>query len=195
MFDFIRGVVAERSPTRIVVDVGGVGYLLKVPLSTFEKVPPSGEVSLLVHTYVREDRLDLYGFATHDERRLFEMLLNVNGVGPNMALTVLSGSTPAQFRRAVEAGDAAALKTIKGVGEKKAQRLVVELKDTVADLAVAGGPAPTGPEAASEEAVRALESLGLSRARSQKAVAAAAKEVGPDATTEALVREALKRAG
>jgi Holliday junction DNA helicase RuvA len=189
MYEFVRGVVRARDPASCVVEAGGIGYAVSVPLSTFERLPaPGGTATLLLHHVVREDGWRLFGFATEEERRLFRTCLDVPGVGPVTALALLSGMKPADLAAAVAAGDVKALTRVKGVGKKTAERLVVELKDAMKDAAPGGAAAP--PSGPLGEALRALEALGLtpdeaeSRLRRQPADA--------KATVGDLVRRALR---
>ncbi len=199
MIAFLEGRLVEALPTQVVVEVHGVGYEVFIPLSSFDKLPAPGQpVRLLTHLAVREDAHVLYGFATAAERDLFRLLVNhVSGIGPKLALNILSGMSPATFRGAVAAGDVKALSRISGVGRKTAERLVVELRDRV-------GAAGTW-EAASEQralspteqrlndAVLALIALDFKPPEAHEAVRAAQALLGPDATVEELVRAALKR--
>jgi holliday junction DNA helicase RuvA len=196
MYHHLSGKLAHKSPAQIVVDVGGIGYELAVPLSTFEKLPPEGDaVLLLTHLHVRDDGMRLFGFLSHEERELFRMLLTVSGIGPMLAMAVLSGSSVEAVKGAVLAGDAVRLRKIRGIGTKTAERMVLELRDPIARLGVrvSTGSAASG-EFASIDAVSALVSLGFSRARADEAVALARKTLGTQASVEALVREALKSA-
>jgi Holliday junction DNA helicase RuvA len=196
MYHHLSGKLAHKSPTAIVVDVGGVGYELAVPLSTYEKLPAEGEaVHLLTHLHVRDDAVRLFGFLSSPERELFRMLIGVTGIGPMLAMAVLSGTSVESVRSAVLAGDAARLKKIRGVGTKTAERMVLELRDPIVRLGVqAGGPTAQAGELTSLDAVSALVSLGFSRTKADEAIAGARKKLGPDASVEALVREALKSA-
>src|SRR3954463_12201058 len=149
----LRGHILEKHPNRIVVDVNGVGYDVFVPLSTFYGLGESGAaISLRIHTHVREDALLLYGFATLLEQELFERLISVSGIGPKVALAVLSGIEPQELMRAIERGDLARLTAIPGVGKKTSERIVLELKDRLPRAPVAGGggggPAPGAARAA-----------------------------------------------
>ena len=196
MYHHLSGKLAHKSPAQIVVDVGGVGYELSVPLSTYEKLPAEGEtVRLLTHFHVRDDVMRLFGFLSHEERELFRMLLTVSGIGPMLAMAVLSGSSVEAVKSAVLTADSSRLKKIRGIGTKTAERMVLELRDPIARLGVrvSGGEASAG-EFASLDAVSALVSLGFSRTRADEAVAAARKTLGTQASVEALVREALKSA-
>jgi Holliday junction DNA helicase RuvA len=199
MIAFLEGRLVEALPTQVVVDVRGVGYEVLIPLSSFDALPAPGQtVRLLTHLAVREDAHVLYGFATAAERDLFRLLVNtVSGIGPKLALNILSGMTPAAFRGAVAAGDVKTLSRISGVGRKTAERLVVELRDKVG--------AAGAWEAASEQralspadqrvndAVLALVALDFKPPEAHEAVRAAQAMLGENATVEDLVRAALKR--
>ena len=196
MYHHLSGTLMHKSPASIVVEVAGVGYGLTVPLSTFEKLPAEGEqVRLLTHLHVRDDVMRLFGFATGEERELFRMLIGVSGIGPMLALAVLSGMSVDTIKQAVAAGDATLLKTIRGVGAKTAERMVLELRDPIGRLGVPiGGPGVSAGDRTALDAVAALVSLGYSRTKAEEAVALARKKCGADATIEELVREALKGA-
>ena len=176
------------------VDVHGVGYELEAPMSTFYDLPEAGrEVSLFTHYAHKEDSVSLYGFLTEAERRLFRDVQKVSGIGAKIALAILSGATFNQFALLVQAGDAAALTRIPGIGKKTAERIVVELRDRAADLAAgpvagAGGPLPADPLS---EAVIALQQLGYKPAEAQKMAKAAAGEGDP---AESIIRKALQSA-
>jgi Holliday junction DNA helicase RuvA len=193
----LEGVLREKTPTRAVVVTGGVGYEVHLSLSTFAALPDEGKtVALRVHTHVREDALQLFGFHTDLERALFELLIRVNGVGPRLAQALLSGMSPADLVAALGRGDAGALTSVPGVGNKTAQRLVVDLRDRVAGLAEPG-PSPAPPrEAPGEErvseVVSALLNLGTARPRAERAARDALAGQGADAPLELLVRVALR---
>lgn len=196
MYDHLSGKLEHKSVASIVVDVAGVGYELTVPLSTYEKLPKEGsDVKLLTHLHVRDDVMRLFGFASSEERELFRMLIGVSGIGPMLALAVLSGTSVETVKEAVMAGDATLLKTIRGVGAKTAERMVLELRDPIGRLGVwIGAPGVSVGDQTALDAVAALVSLGYSRAKAEEAVARARKKRGADATVEELVREALKAA-
>jgi Holliday junction DNA helicase RuvA len=159
MFESIRGRLVSRSPAHAVVEAGGLGYAVSVPLSTYERLPQKGdEVTLRLHLVVREDEWRLYGFADEEERALFRACLKVSGVGPATALALLSGMAPRDLRAAVSGGDVVALQRVKGVGKKTAERLVVELKDALGSAPRAAGGVPAGPLS---DAAAALVALGL----------------------------------
>ncbi len=182
---------------RLIIEAGGVGYDVHIPLSTYDKLPPVGsETKILTHLQVREDAHILYGFATPEERDLFLLLLNnVSGVGPKLALAILNGSTPVKFRGLVVAGDIAALSKIKGVGKKTAERIIVELRDKVGvSAAWEAASAERGLSAEEQQvndAVLALISLGYKQAEAHKEVRGI-HEKEPKATVEELIKEALK---
>lgn len=193
----VEGTLREKTPTRVVVDVHGVGYELLVPLSTFAALPDEGKtVALRVHTAVREDAIQLFGFATALERAAFELLLKASRVGPRLAQNVLSGIAADVLLDAIRRGDVAALRGVPGVGTKTAERIVVELKDRAAEvsgLAASVGSSAAAAQEPAGQALSALLNLGYARAQAERVVEAAAAEVGPEASLEALIREALRR--
>lgn len=202
----LDGVLREKTPTCIVVDVNGVGYELFVPLSTFLALPDEGKtVSLRVHTHVREDAIQLFGFLTARERALFELLLRASGIGPRLAQSVLSGVAPEQVLDALADGDHATLRRVPGLGQKKAERLVVELRDRAAALRLAfagsgasarrASAAPGTPalEGAAAEALSALLNLGYAKTQAESVIESARGELGAAADVEALLRAALRR--
>ena len=189
----VRGRLVSKEPHEAVVDVGGVGYRVAIPLSTFYRIGETGdEVSLLTHTHVREDTLALFGFLTSGEQALFERLIAVSGVGPKLALSILSGIEAPDLVSALRTSDVARLTRIPGVGKKTAERLVLELKDKVRNLAAAQTPAPAGPAAATkEDLVSALVHLGYSRPEAERGVDRALKEDG-EGRFEDLLRRTLR---
>lgn len=201
MIAWLEGNLRERAPTRIVLDVRGVGYELLVPLSTVETLPDIGKtVSLLVYTAVREDAITLYGFATPLEKELFQLLLKANRVGPRLAQSILSGMEPHRLLQLLREADAKGLKKAPGVGPKLAERIGVELRDEAEKLAgqlgaeIGGGPIVGAPETApDEELLSALVNLGYPRNQAERVVAAALEEAPPEASLEELIRVALKR--
>ncbi len=190
----LEGILIEKAPTRVTVDVGGVGYELSVPLSTFAELPDEGKtIALFVHTHVREDILALYGFATRNERDAFHLLLRANRVGPRLAQTVLSGIAPAALVAAIGEGDVKVLRGVPGIGPKMAERMLVELRDPAAEFAweFGEGTRPGAPEPV-EEAVSALVNLGYPRPQAERTLALAGEEVGEGASIEELIRAALR---
>jgi Holliday junction DNA helicase RuvA len=175
MIAFLRGRVVEKQPNKIIVDIHGVGYEVFVPLSTYYDVgEPPTDVALRIYTHVREDALQLYGFLSELERHLFERLIGISGIGPKLAIAVLSGMDPRDLVAAVQSGNVARLTGIPGVGKKTAERIVLELKDRLAQLAApafAGeSPAAAGPERLRTDLLSALQNLGYHRPQAEKAI-------------------------
>jgi len=196
MIAFVEGTLVEKSPTRIVVEVGGIGYELLVPLSSYDFLPsPGSHCRLLTHDYVREDMHVLFGFATPAERDLFTLLLGISGIGPRLALGALSGLSVREFKAAVAAGDVARLSSISGIGRKTAERIVVELRDRLsageALEAVAGEKAAGEEDHRIRDAVTALVSLGYRQADSRRMVMQALRQADAGENVEDIVRRAL----
>jgi Holliday junction DNA helicase RuvA len=195
MIAFLRGRLLSKTPNQAIVECAGVGYEATISVATFTSLPPQGaEARLHIHTHVREDALALFGFAEPQEKRLFEKLLTISGIGPKLAITVLSGIDTSRLVTAIRGGDHATLTRIPGIGKKTAERVVLELKDKLDDMAVAtpaGAPATNyGP--AGDDALSAMVNLGFARPAAQKAVEAAlAKEPGVAGDFEALFRAAM----
>jgi Holliday junction DNA helicase RuvA len=183
----LRGKLAQKDPARIIVDVNGVGYEVFVPLTTFTSLPePGSEVSIDVHTYVREDLIALYGFSTRRERGIFEKLMTISGIGPKLAVTILSGGSVEDLIGAIKRGDLARLTAIPGVGKKTAERIILELKDKLQEFVAA----PERP-AVEIDVMSALENLGYNRALAESAVKRAADgETNP--SFDALFKRALQ---
>jgi len=197
MIALLRGRLVEKAPSRLIVDVGGVGYDVQVPVSTFfETAEPGAEVELRIHTHVREDQISLYGFGTALEQQLFEHLISVNGIGPKLALGVLSGIEPRELVRAVRTADVGRLTRIPGIGKKTAERVTLELKDklgaaTFDAAAPSAAPVPATGDALKTDVLSALVNLGYQRAAAEKAVEAAmAASTAP--TVEGVLRHALR---
>jgi Holliday junction DNA helicase RuvA len=194
MIAFLRGRVLEKHPNRIVVDVNGVGYELYVPLSTYYEVGDTGaEISLRVHTHVREDALQLFGFLTSLEQLLFERLIGISGIGPKLAIAVLSGIDSRELVASIQRADVARLTRIPGIGKKTAERIVLELKDRLRDVAPADESAaqPPSGDQLRDDLVSALENLGYHRPVAEKAVDAARARNGA-ATFEDALKGALR---
>jgi len=196
MITHLEGELRQARPTSIVVDVGGVGYECVIPLSSFDRLPRKGErVTVLNHLHLREDGMTLFGFMTEEERGLFRMLIGVSGIGPKIAVGILSGISPRNFRSAVRQGSVAMLSAVPGIGKKKAERLIVELKDRIAAIEIEGEDREVPAEGrAGNDAMLALVSLGYSRLEAQKAVHAAMKRLVKTVDAETLIRDALKAA-
>lgn len=193
MFDYISGRLVSKSPTEVTIEAAGIGYRLIIPLSTFENLPDGGEVKLLTSLQVSENEMRLFGFASSSERRAFELLLLVNGIGPGTALKILSSCPIPELVRAVIAGDAQSLMRVRGIGKKLAQRIVLELKEYMAKAALAE-PALAGAQVqkTAVDAVLALIKLGYTRTSAENAVRKSVEHLGSHVSTDTLVREALK---
>ena len=198
MITFLQGSLSESLPTQIVVDVGGVGYQVFIPLSSYDRLPAMGApIKILTHLQIREDAHILYGFMTVPERDLFRLLVNnVSGIGPKLALAILSGMSVGNFKNAVVTNDVAALSKISGVGKKTAERVALELRDKLGVAAnweaASSSHAPTPEETAVTDAVLALISLGYKQVDAHKAVKQTFKTGGELPKAEDLVRLALK---
>lgn len=199
MIEYVKGQVAELTPAVAVIDCHGVGYGLNISLNTFSALQGKQEAKLYVYEAIREDAYVLYGFSTRQERALFLLLISVSGIGGNTARMILSALSPAELVNVVSSGNDKLLKTVKGIGLKTAQRIIVDLKDKIAAVEIEGAAAPGTSEAAAtvhheilEEAVAALTMLGFPPAPSQKVALAILKEE-PEAAVERVIKLALKR--
>jgi Holliday junction DNA helicase RuvA len=190
----LSGTVVEKRADAAVVDVSGVGYLVHVSLQSLARLPPEGgRIDLRTYTHVREDALQLFGFATEDEERLFLLLIEVSGVGPKLALNVLSGMPAGELAHALVEGEIARLTKIPGVGKKTAERLVVELRDKLKTAAWAPKPqGPPAPLAGTGALVSALVNLGYKPAAAERTAEAVRRSLGPAAAVEDQLREALR---
>jgi len=199
MINFLHGKLVEALPTQVTVDVHGIGYEVLIPLSSYDKLPsPGNEIRILTHLAVREDAHVLYGFMTSPEREMFRLLVNtVSGIGPKLALNVLSGMNVTALRGAVANGDVKALSQISGVGKKTAERIVVELKDRIGAAgaweAMSAQRALSPTDQKVNDAVLALLALGFKQTEAHDAVRAALAALGEKVTTEELVRACLKK--
>jgi Holliday junction DNA helicase RuvA len=197
MIAFLRGKLLEKHPNQIIVDTSGVGYDVVIPISTFSALPDTGgDVALRIHTHVREDALALFGFLTLEEKALFERLISVSGIGPTLAIKVLSGLATSAIVDAIRGGDVSQLVRIPGVGKKTAERMVLELKDKLEGLRGGGTPtvASRAEPALSEieqDVLSALLNLGCQRGAAEAAVRKA-KSAEPAAAFEPLFRKALE---
>ncbi|HWN97083.1 MAG TPA: Holliday junction branch migration protein RuvA [Methylomirabilota bacterium] len=200
MIHFLRGKLVESLPTQIIIDVGGVGYEVLIPLSSFDKLPPrGGDIMILTHLSIREDAHVLYGFMSAAERDMFRLLINtVSGIGPKIALNILSGVNIAALRSAVVMGDVKSLSQISGVGKKTAERIVVELRDKLGkasgiDISSGARPALSTDDQKFSDAVAALIALGFRQPEAHDAIRGAQALLGVQAGVEQLVRAALKK--
>ena len=187
MIAYLRGKLMQKDPARLVVDVNGVGYEVFIPLTTFTALPDAGlEVSIDIHTHVREDTIALYGFSTGRERQIFEKLMTISGIGPKLAMTILSGGSVEDLVSAIKRGDLARLTAIPGVGKKTAERIILELKDKLQEFA----EAPQKP-AVQMDVLSALENLGYNRPLAESAIRRAADGDG-DSRFDVLFKLALQ---
>jgi Holliday junction DNA helicase RuvA len=199
MINFLHGKLVDALPTQVTVDVNGIGYEVLIPLSSFDKLPlPGNDVKLLTHLAIRDDAHVLYGFFTAAEREMFRLLIHtVSGIGPKLALNVLSGMNVTALRGAVANGDVKSLSQISGVGKKTAERIVVELKDKIGAVgaweAMSAQRALSADDQKTNDAVLALMALGFKQPEAHDAIRAAGAVLGPQATVEALVRASLKK--
>ena len=199
MIGFLHGKLAESTPTHVVVDCHGVGYSVFIPLSSYDKLPPrGGDVKLLTyhHVVAHEGTQQLFGFVTPDEREMFRLLISISGIGPRLAINILSSTSIAALRSAIATGDTKTLSALRGIGKKTAERLVVELKDKIGGSAAfeTKGRAATPEEQKLADAILALVSLGYKQVDAHKTVLAAAEKLGAKAGVEELVRAALRNA-
>jgi Holliday junction DNA helicase RuvA len=186
----VRGRLLRKQTQEAIVDVGGVGYRVTIPLSTFYRIEVGQDVTLLTHTHVREDALALFGFLTADEQVLFERLISVSGVGPKLAVSILSGIEAPELVTALKGSDVARLTRIPGVGKKTAERLVLELKDKMQGLAASEPESKAAPGSAKDDLVSALVHLGYSRPEAERGVERALKD--GEGAFEELLRRSLR---
>jgi Holliday junction DNA helicase RuvA len=194
MIHFLEGILEEKEPGRLVLALQGVGYEVFIPLSTYERLPGIGQtLRLYIYDCVCEDDHSLFGFLTRAERALFAQLLGVTGIGPKLAMSLLSGLSPQELTGAIRSGDAGRLSRVRGVGRKTAERLIVELKDKFGKETIAAGLSAVGPAGSREnDAVLALMALGYRRREAEELVVRAARQPGAEGwSVEELVRKAL----
>lgn len=195
MIAHLRGNILEKHPNQVIVEAGGVGYDVTIPISTFSALPAAGaEVCLRIHTHVREDTISLYGFLTREEKALFEKLIGISGIGPKLAVTVLSGLPAADLVTSIRQGQIERLVRIPGVGKKTAERIVLELRDKLDMLGTGtavAAPETAAPSALEQDVLSALVNLGCARAAAEAAVRKARTE-GPAEGFEPLFRRALE---
>jgi len=194
MISFIRGRLIEKSPTSIVVEAGGIGYVFEIPVSSFDRFGSPGEdITVLAHLHVRDDKLILYGFATEEERKLFRLLISISGIGPKLAQGILSGLSVEDLQRALRTQDVALLTSAPGVGKKTAERIIVELKDKIGtEYEISSAEFGSTASSSLKEAVMALVSLGYQETKARNTVSNLIRN-NPDYTVEDLVKGALQR--
>lgn len=188
MIGYLKGNVISSKPTRLLVDVNGVGYIVNISINTFEKISNEVSVSLFIHTAVKEDSITLYGFYTESEKETFELLISVNGVGPRTALGILSGIRTDDLKNAISTNDISLLSTIPGIGRKTAERLVLELRNKIETVKSEGSV--DIPFSIKNEAVLALSTLGYNQKQAEKAVRDVLTEI-PSATIEETIKRSL----
>ena len=190
MIALLRGTLAYKSSDHVIIDVGGVGYRLFIPLSTFYSLPETGDVSLFTHTHVREDALLLYGFLSLEEKELFGILISISGVGPKLAVNILSHIPAKDLKRAIASGDIKRLSSLPGIGKKTAERMIVELRERSQQMPVTAGTGAAMPVDSIGEASIALQQLGYKPAEISRMV----KDARPTDSAEEIIRAALKSA-
>lgn len=191
MIEHIKGRLVEKNPTYVVIDCNGVGYFINISLHTFSHLPLDESIKLFTHLQVREDAHILYGFIEKSEREIFRLLISVSGVGASTARTMLSSMTPTQIRDAIAAGDAVTVQSIKGIGAKTAQRVILDLKDKVLKVFGIDEVSVVPDNTSKEEALSALEVLGYARKQAERVVNKIVKSE-PNLSVEVLIKEALK---
>lgn len=197
MIALLQGEIAYKSIDHVILDVNGVGYRLLIPLSSFYSLPETGQARFFVHTHVREDAIHLFGFLSADEKDIFAILISVSGVGPKLAINILSHIPAAELTTAIASGDTKRLSSLPGIGKKTAERLILELKDKVPQVAVtanaAGQPATVPRQDSLDDLISALVNLGYKENLAKKAVESL--ELGPDVSFEDALKSALKLIG
>jgi Holliday junction DNA helicase RuvA len=192
MIAYVKGPITVKTPTYVVIDIQGLGYRVHISLHTYEKIVNLDDCRLLTHLVIKEDAHQLYGFFDEEERELFRQLIGISGVGPNTARMMLSSLPPTELKRAIITGDVSLIKTIKGIGPKGAQRIVIELQDILKKTSTEGMVAVVDKSRAVEEALSALGTLGFQRAQAEKAVSTVLKNNGGTMTVEEILKQALK---
>ena len=191
MITHLQGRLVEKNPTHVVTDCGGVGYFLNISLHTFSQLPTEENVKLFTHLQVREDAHTLYGFTTVEEREMFRLLISVSGVGASIARTMLSSLSPEQVRDSIVSEDVGTIQSVKGIGSKTAQRVVLDLKDKVLKVFGLSGISGSSSNTNRNEALSALETLGFAKKQAEKACDMVIKS-NPQANVETIIKEALK---
>ncbi|MBX2827746.1 MAG: Holliday junction branch migration protein RuvA [Flavobacteriaceae bacterium] len=191
MITHVQGRLVEKNPTSVVIDCNGMGYFLNISLHTFSQLPDSENVKLFTHLLVREDSHTLYGFSSQVEREIFRLLISVSGVGASTARTMLSSLNPDQVKEAIASGDVATIQSVKGIGAKTAQRVVLDIKDKILKVYGLEDVSAVSSNTNKNEALSALETLGFARKQAEKACDLVIKE-DPNATVEMIIKQALK---
>ncbi len=194
MFDFISGLIVEKAPASLTIEANGIGYKIFIPLSTYEKIEEKSDAKIFTKLYIKDDELKIYGFFSREERALFDLLHSVNSVGPNMALAILSGSSVTQFKEMVLSNNVRTLQKIKGIGKKTAERIVLELKESI-QAVVPGKISSVDMQktVVVSDAIMALIALGYARPVAEKAVKSVAENFDVSGGVELLIKESLKK--
>ena len=191
MITHLQGKLVEKNPTDVIIDCNGVGYLLHISLHTYSKIPDKENIKLYTYLQVREDAHTLYGFSSQTERELFKLLISVNGVGASIARTMLSSLTPQQIKEGIASGDVGLIQSVKGIGAKTAQRVILDLKDKVLKVYGIDEVSPIQNNTTKSEALSALEVLGFNKKQSEKVVDKILAQE-PNANVEKIIKDALK---
>ena len=196
MIDYLRGKLVFKDPTYVIIDVGGIGYHVKISLQTYSKIKDEEQIRLLTFLHIKEDAHTLYGFKEEDEKRLFLLLISINGVGPNTGLMILSSLSSEEIEQAILAGDVATIQHVKGIGAKTAQRIILELKDKVSksgsDVSTSSLGFLTSSNKLREEALQALITLGFPKAAAEKNITQVLKKTTGEISLEDLIKASLK---
>lgn len=191
MITHIEGKLVEKNPTDVVIDCNGVGYFINISLHTFSQIPDQENLKLYTYLHVREDAQSLYGFSSKSEREIFKLLISVSGIGTNTARTMLSSLSPDQIKEGIAGGDVALIQSVKGIGIKTAQRVIIDLKDKVLKVYGLDELSITTNNTGKDEALSALDVLGFNKKQSEKVVEKIL-QTQPDASVEQIIKEALK---
>jgi holliday junction DNA helicase RuvA len=197
MIAYLKGKLAYKDPTFVIIDISGVGYEVKISLQTYSQIKDEEQVRLLTYLSIKEDSHTLYGFSQDSEKKLFLNLISISGVGPNTALMILSSLTSEELEIAIVSEDARTIQNVKGVGAKTAQRIILELKDKIKKVSFADSVIPNSPfsntnNKTKEEALQALLTLGFTKAVAEKNIATVLKKTGPEISLEELIKASLK---
>jgi len=190
MIGFIKGKILDKKPTKLLIDVNGVGYLINISINTFEKINEQEEVALFTHLHVKEDALDLYGFYSIAEKEMFELLISISGIGPKSAQSILSGIQIEDLKEALKTANISRLISIPGIGRKTAERMMIELRDKVDSVSIDSEKVSTSSSSVRNDAIAALVNLGYNQKVSERIIRAIL-DLKPNSTIEDLIREAL----
>lgn len=190
MIGFIKGKILDKKPTKLLIDVNGVGYLINISINTFEKINEQEEVALFTHLHVKEDALDLYGFYSIAEKEMFELLISISGIGPKSAQSILSGIQIEDLKEALKTANISRLISIPGIGRKTAERMMIELRDKVDIVSIDSENVSTTSSSIRNDAIAALVNLGYNQKVSERIIRAIL-DLKPNSTIEDLIREAL----